>query len=212
MVLETERGSPGLRFIIGICIIAVSIYVFYIALAKKNAPELFLIPVKINTQNYPCNIVRNETIIACIPSSMDYTNNSDELLFYSVESRIRGNIRAITGLPREDAWRDSLRNPFTKTFLGDIDSMDTYQLIKTILQFKWNPTLMGPKAKLIPTWMRSRNDAAFLIPEGSRSIIFYTEERCLGLLFTDQKILTLSIIGHMQKVQVASFMRSITLP
>jgi len=60
MVLKRDKGNPGIRFLFGLFVIAISIYVFYITLARSNSPELFLVPTSLHVPKFdryqnPCN-------------------------------------------------------------------------------------------------------------------------------------------------------------
>jgi len=137
--------------------------------------------------------VKGPQFCACIPNKLDYNITEDTLNFYSIDPNIRGSIKVFPELPGENQWKNTLRNPFIKLFLGDIESFNNFDLMVKLLSHKWNPTLMGPKARLIPSWMKRRKDAQILIPEGTRSIIFYTPIRCLGFNFINDKVATISI-------------------
>ena len=63
----SNQGNQGIRFIIGVSIIALSIYGFYIALTKQNSPELFLIPVAADPPDGPCTEVVFPGLCLCVP-------------------------------------------------------------------------------------------------------------------------------------------------
>jgi len=214
MVLEKNKGNPGMRFILGLFVIALSIYCFYIALARSNSPELFLVPTSLHAPGYPCKTVEGSGFCVCIPSKLDYNITGDTLYFFSMNSNMRGSIKIFPELPDEKQWKDTLKNPLIKPFLGDIESFNNFDLMVKLLSHKWNPTLMGPKARLIPSWMKRRKDAQILIPEGNRSIIFYTPIRCLGFSFINGKVATISISQEndiLHKEVIAGILISIKL-
>jgi len=214
MVLEKDKGNPGMRFILGLFVIALSIYLFYITLARSNSPELFLMPTSLHAPSYPCKTVEGPGFYVCIPSKLDYNITGDTLYFFSIDPNIRGSIKIFPELPDEKQWKDTLKNPLIKIFLGDIESLNNFDLMVRLLSHKWNPTLMGPKARLIPSWMKRRKDAQILIPEGSKSIIFYTPIRCLGFSFINSKVATISISQEddtLHKEVIAGILVSIKL-
>ncbi len=208
MVLEHKPTNQGIRFIVGILIIAVSIYAFYISLAKKNSPELFLIPKTIQTLEYPCKTEPIGELTLCIPSDLAFSRDGDGLNVFSAQTRIRGTIRVVDELPQDKPWRESLHKPWIKQFIGDVDGMDTYDLMLKILEHKYNPTLMGVKAQLIPPWMKNNDQARILIPEGSNALLFYTPSQFMGLVFSGSDIIILSFDGYMDEVLAASIMNS----
>jgi hypothetical protein len=209
MVLKNKPTNQGVRFIIGICIIAVSIYIFYIAMAKKNSPELFVLPADVAPREYACSQVLIGGHTVCIPSEINYSLGPPVIEIFSEKTKIRGTIQVMDELPLETKWRESLHTPLIQAFLGDIDSMNTFDLMKTILDRRYNPTLMGVKAELIPPWMNNNKQAAIIVPEGQQAIGFYTRSQFLGLVFSGQDIVMLSFVGYMDKVLAASIMRSV---
>jgi hypothetical protein len=212
MVLDKERGNPGIRFLFGVCIIALCIYIFYIVRTMQISPELFLVPTEIQTREYPCKVVRAKGLLFCIPAQMGYRMQADGLHFYSLEHKVTGLFQVQQRLPNEQAWRDSLSKTLIRPFLGEVDGMDAFTLMKIILEKKYNPTLMGSKANILPAWFRGKKEACILIPEGLQALLFYTPDQCLGLLFREERVIILSTTGRLDKTLAASFLRSITLP
>lgn len=212
MVLESRPTDQGLRFFIGFCIIAVSIYGFYLCLAKRNSPELFLKPAAISPGTYPCRDVRFGRFSLCIPSELDVVPNSDgSLSAFSARSQIRGEIRFFEKLPQEEGWRKTLRNPMIRAWLGDERSMGAVQLMTEILGHRFNPTLMGIKAKIIPSWMNKSPGAEILIPQESTALLFYTPHQFLGITTQQQGFIVLSFLGAMDKAKAAGMIRSVRL-
>ncbi len=209
MVLEPRPNNQGIRFIVGICIIAVSIYAFYISLAKKNSPELFIIPEAIQSREYPCKVVAIADYTLCIPSDLSFTESEAGLEVFSAQTRIRGTIQVVDELPQEKPWRESLHKPLIKQFIGDVEGMDTFELMKRILEHRYNPSLMGVKAKLIPPWMKNNEQARILIPQGRDALLFYTQSQCMGLIFSGQEIVILTFNGYMDEVLAVSIMASV---
>ena len=52
-----------------------------------------------------------------------------------------------------------------------------------ILQHRYNPTLMGAKATLIPPWMKNANRARILTLTEDKGLVFYTPIQSLGFMF-----------------------------
>jgi len=209
MVLEPRPTNQGIRFIVGICIIAVSIYVFYISIAKKNSPELFIIPETIQTMEYPCEAASVDDYTLCIPYDLSYTESDAGLEVFSAQTRIRGTIQVVDELPQEKPWRESLHKPLIKQFIGDVEGMDTFELMKRILEHRYNPTLMGVKAKLIPPWMKNNKQARILIPQDREALLFYTQSQFMGLIFSGQEIVIFTFNGYMDEVLAVSIMASV---
>lgn len=200
MVLAGRPTNQGIRFIVGICIIALSIYGFYIALAWQNSPELFLVPVVADPPDDPCTEVFFPGFSLCAPPGLEYEPRPDGAVgIRAPATKVRGEIRVLDELPREDKWRASLRRPLIRTFLGDERSMGTRELLEKILSCRYNPTLMGVKSQLIPSWMKNSAGAEILIPRGAEAILFYTPGRLLGFAFKGEKIVMLSCEGTMDK-------------
>ncbi len=211
MVLGPAKGNPGLRFLLGIVVISLSIYLFYIGLARKNSPQLFIVPAPVKTVDYPCKVERSDTLSACIPSTMRAAPTQKGLVFHSLELRTRGEIFILEGgLPEEKAWRDSLKTPIVRVFLGDTEDSGTFHLMKDLLRHRWNPSLMGIKARLMPSWTKGRSDVEILIPEALPALIFYTPERALGLAFGTDHVAVLTVSGHFDKTLLAGMLRSIS--
>jgi hypothetical protein len=211
MVLDRKIDNQALRYLLGICMIALSIYVFYILASMRSSPELFLVPNVVNSTGGPCTVVDAERFSACVPVGIECSPRNGRLELYSATDRIRGAIEIMGRLPQEKAWKDSLHKPFIRAFIGDVGGMGTYELMDTILRRRYNPSLMGAKAILIPPWMKNVPGALILVPSGDKGIIFYTPMRSLGLTFRQGAILMLSIKGHVSKESVAGIMRSIRL-
>lgn len=211
MVLNRKSDNQALRYLIGICIIAVSIYVFYLSASKRNSPELFLIPVGMDLKGETCTMIATERFAACIPIGIDCLPRNGRLELFSAKSRIRGSIEILDKLPQEKQWRASLHNPLIKAFIGDVDRMDTYELMYAILKHRYNPTLMGAKAILIPTWMKNTNTARILTLPEDKGLVFYTPIQSLGLKFQKGSILMLSMKGNIPAESLVGLMKSINL-
>ena len=209
MVLRQKPTNQGARFLFGIGIIAISIYLFYIALAKNNSPELFIVPETISSQEYLCRTVIIGNYSLCIPEDLNLKQGTEGIEIFSAQKRIRGSIEVMKTLPKETQWRESLKNPLIKLFIKDMDDMDTFHLMLSILERKYNPSLMGAKAKLIPPWMKNNPRSAVIIPEGRNALIFYTPSQILGLMFSDKGIVMLSITGNIDKALAIGIMDSI---
>lgn len=200
MVLAGRPTNQGIRFVVGICIIALSIYGFYIALARKNSPELFLIPAMVDPPDNPCTEVLFPGFSLCAPSGLEYETGPDGTVGIRMPAaRVRGEIRVLDKLPREDEWRASLRRPLIRAFLGHERSMGTRELLEKILGRRYNPTLMGIKSQLIPSWMKKAAGAEILRLRGTEAILFYTPGRFLGFVFQGEKIVMLSCEGTLDK-------------
>ena len=212
MVLAGRPTSQGIRFIVGICIIALSIYGFYIALSRVNSPELFLVPVGVDLPDSPCTEVLFPEFSLCAPPGPEYEPRPDGTVGIRVPAmKVWGEIRVLEKLPREDEWRASLRKPLIRAFLGDERSMGTRELLEKILSRRYNPTLMGVKSQLIPSWMKNTDGAEILYPRGTEAIIFYTPEQLLGFAFGGEKIVMLSCKGTMDKKSALRLVRSIRI-
>jgi len=209
MVLRHKSTKQGARFIFGIGIIAVSIYLFYIALAKNNSPELFIIPETEVPGEYLCRTQTMADYCVCIPEDLTVNKGPEGIQISSKEKRILGSIEIMNTLAKEKQWRESLQSPLIKLFINDMDDMDTFTLMLRILEFRYNPSLMGVKAKLMPPWMRTNPDAAIIIPAGTDAIIFYTPSQVLGLAFHGKEIVTLSLTGHIDQAIATGIMNSI---
>ena len=211
MVLNRTPENPALRYLLGIFIISASIYVYFILTALRGSPELFLVPVTVAPKAESCTTYTTERFSACIPVDINCSPHSGKLEISSAKNRIRGSIEAVDKLPWEKEWRDTLHNRFIKVFIGDDRKMSTYVLMNTILRYRFNPTLMGAKANLIPPWMKNTDGARILTPLGDQGLIFYTPMQCMGVSFRKDAILIMSIKGHVTADAVASIMRSICL-
>ncbi len=212
MVLKSRPTDQGIRFLIGFCIIAASIYGFYLSLAKGNSPELFLKPSVIVPGTYPCRDVLLGRFSLCIPSELDVAPNGDKALYvFSIRSQIRGEIRFIEALPQEEGLRKSLGTPLMRAWLGDTRSIGTVQLMTEVLRHRYNPTLMGIKAKIIPSWMRKSPGAEILVPQGSTALLFHAAGRSLGITAQNHGYLVLSFHGSFDKAKAAGMIRSVKL-
>lgn len=209
MVLKQRPTNQGIRFIVGICIIAVSIHIFYIALAKKNSPELFYLPMIVQPMEYPCNTKAVGNFSLCIPTGLNVSESPDGLEIFSAQKKIRGTVQVMDELPQEEPWRKSLHKPLIKTFLGDVEGTDTFDLMLKILEHRYNPALMGVKAKLIPPWMKNNEQAQILIPEGRKALLFYSQSQFVGLIFSGKQVVMLTFEGNMDKVLAVSIMDSL---
>ncbi|MFY9111892.1 MAG: hypothetical protein WAP34_08140 [Desulfomonilia bacterium] len=210
MVLKSRPTDQGIRFIVGAGIIALSIYGFYLALAGQNSPELFLVPETVALEGRPCTDVLSPSFSLCVPSGLQYTISTDgAIVLRSAEAKMRGEVKLLEKLPREEEWRASLRNPLIRTFLGDERGLSTQELMMRILSHRYNPTLMGVKAQLIPSWMKKTRNSEILIPSGADAILFYTPAHLLGFAFAEGKIVMLSCAGSMDKAAALSIIGSI---
>ena len=207
MVLNKKPGKETPRFFIGIFIIALSIYAYYMGTGMRNSPELFLMPEAIKATELPCTSVSSDRLSVCI----DFSGRGGTIEFYSARKQLRGAIEIIKGLPRERQWRTSLKSPFMRVFIGDIDNMDTYELMVSILRHRYNPSLMGAKAALIPPWMKNAHGAHILILREDKGLVFYTPEESLGLLFKPGATVMMSIKGKIPPQVTAGIMSSISL-
>ena len=210
MVLNKGKGNPGIRFLLGISIIALSIYLFYVSMARQNSPELFLVPHPVSEIAYECRTVRSLRLEACIPGAMSSTTAKDGTInFYSIEPNIRGSIKLYNKLPGESEWKASLKSPFVRMFIGNVDKLDPFELMLKLLYRRWNPTLMGPKSRLMPKWMKGSPGACILLPPVSKAIVFYSHERSIGMRFYKRAVAILSITGDMDKNIVIGIIDSV---
>lgn len=200
-----------MRFVFGFIIIGLSIYVFYIGMAKKNTPALLASPQPISPGTYQGEIIRTDTFEVSLPKHMDYRLSEKGMEIYSMEQKTRGKIECLTGLPKEKQWRTSLERPTARFFLGNTGNMEPFDLMIKILRHRWNPSLMGIKSRLIPPWMKGDPEGKILVPEGSRIIIFYTKRQALGLKFGKEFLAVSSTTGQMDAPFVAAFIQSINI-
>lgn len=212
MVLTRAHGTPGLRFIVGVCLLGACIYGFYILRARQIAPELFLVPERVQAHEFPCRIVRVDGLLVCLPTGMGWNRRPDGLHFYALPDKVTGLIETRRQLPDEAAWRRSLDNPLYRTFLGETDTMDAFALMRTILEKRYSPTLMGPKERLIPSWMRGHTEARILLPDGIRALCFYTADQSLGIRFLPDRVVFVSTTGRLDQALAVGILRSITPP
>jgi len=211
MVLSSKTENQALRYILGICIIGISIYVFYILVSMRNSPELFLLPTDAVPQEGHCANITTDRLAACIPDGIDCSPRYGRLELYSAKNRIRGFIEVLDALPQEKAWRVSLHQPLIRAFIGDVDGMGTYELMDTILRHRYNPTLMGAKATLIPPWMKNTRDARILVSSRNAVLVFYTPVQSLGLAFREGALFMLSMKGSLPPAAVVGLMESVHL-
>jgi hypothetical protein len=211
MVLNKKPAQEPHRFFFGIFIIALSIYAYYMGTSMRNSPELFLMPEAIKAAGLPCTFASSDYLSACIPAGIDFSGRGGTIEFYSARKHLRGTIEIMQGLPRERQWRTSLKSPFMRVFVGDIDNMDTYKLMVSILQHRYNPSLMGAKAALIPPWMKNAQGGRILIRREDKGLVFYTPEQSLGLLFKPGAMVMMSIKGKIPPQATVGIMSSISL-
>lgn len=212
MVLAPARSTPGLRFLVGVCVLGVCIYAFYILRARQMTPELFLVPERIQSHEFPCQIVRIDGLLVCIPTTMGWNRRPDGLHFSALPDKVAGLIQIKEELPNEAAWRQSLDNPLIRTFLGETGAMDSWSLMRAILEKRYNPTLMGLKARLIPPWMRGHAQARILLPDGMRALCFYTADQSLGMRFLKDRVVIVSTTGRLDQALVVGILGAITPP
>lgn len=212
MVLRDDRGNPGFRLLLGVIVIALSIYVFYLGIARQNTPGLFLLPEKIEPAEYHCELMRSDTLVVCLPARMHHDFDGETLAFSSLTERVRGEIRLLPELAGEQQWRDSLQKPLIRTFLGEVDDLESHELMKAILERRYNPSLMGVKARVLPSWMRTDPQAVIYAPEGIEAFLFVTPHRQLGVLFTNDMVVTYELDGTLDPAVSAGILRSVTLP
>jgi hypothetical protein len=98
-----------------------------------------------------------------------------------------------------------------RVFIRGIDNMDTYELMVSILHHRYNPSLMGAKAALIPPWMKNVRGARILMLREDKGLVFYTPEQTLGLLFKPGVIVMISIKGKIPPQATVGIMSSISL-
>ncbi|HPI91562.1 MAG TPA: hypothetical protein PLT09_00995 [Deltaproteobacteria bacterium] len=208
MVLTRKTDREGLRFLFGAALIAASIYVFYIGTARINSPELFLMPERIGGAGSSCGVVVAGPLSVCIPRGIDVVPQGGGMEIFSSRDRVRGSLEVIQGLPQENRWRASLKNPIIRAFLGDTDKMDTFELMDAILRHRYNPTLMGAKAALIPPWMKRDPQARILYTKDARGIVFYTPKQSLGLSFDGEKVVMMSVMGRIPAAATAGILAS----
>jgi hypothetical protein len=211
MVLNKKPAQEPLRFFFGIFIIALSIYAYYMGTSMRNSPELFLMPEAIKASKLPCTPASSDNLWVCIPAGIDFSSRRGAIEFYSARKQLRGAIEIIKGLPRERQWRTSLKSPFMRVFFRDIDNLDTYELMVSILQHRYNPSLMGAKAALIPPWMKNAQGARILVLREDKGLVFYTPGQSLGLLFKPGATVMMSIKGKIPPEATVGIMSSISL-
>jgi len=196
MVLNRKPDRQGLRFLFGLALTTVSIYAFYIGIARINSPELFLVPEAIDMERNRCNEISSGSLTACIPEGFDTSVTDGGIEIHSARERVRGSIEVIPSLPREGQWRKSLEQPLIRAFLGDTRGMETFELMDAILGHRYNPTLMGVKAALIPDWMKRDPRARILYAGSTGGLLFHTPRQSLGLSFQEGKVIVMSVTGR----------------
>jgi len=212
MVLKPNRTQSGPRFVLSLCIIVVCIYAFYIIRARQISPELFLVPEAITTRESGCKVVRMGELLACIPADMGYELQADGLHFYIVEKRLKGFIQVMPRLPQEAAWREKLQSPLIKPFLGETAGMDTFTIMRTVLDKRYNPTIMGLKGSIIPPWMRKEASGRILIPDDMQAFCFYTARQSLSIRFFKDRVLVITTTGGLDQDTVAGLVAAVTPP
>ena len=106
MVLNRKPDNQALRYLFGICIIAVSIYVFYISGSMRNSPELFLIPVVMDPKGEACTMIATERFAACIPTGIDCLPRNGRLELYSAKKPDQGLHRDPGQAPAGEGMED----------------------------------------------------------------------------------------------------------
>lgn len=212
MVLVRTSSQPGLRLIIGLAAIVGCIYGFYIIRARQVSPENFLVPQDMRVQEFACRVIRLDDLLACLPTEMASERQADGLHFYRVEKKITGFIQVLPRLPQEVAWRAMLNSPLITPFLGDTTGMDTFTLMRTILGKRYNPTLMGLKAQIVPSWMHGQTSACILMPQGIEALCFYTARQSLGIRFLKDRVIVMTTSGPLDKTLAVGMLAAITHP
>ncbi len=212
MVLASDRSQPGIRFVFGLCIIVVCIYAFYIIRARQISPELFLVPEAVTPREFGCKVVRMGDLLICVPTGMGYETQADGLHFFIVEKKVKGFIQVMPRLPQEAAWLETLQSPLIKPFLGETAGMDTFTVMRTVLEKRYNPTLMGLKGRIVPPWMRNEASGRILMPQGMQAFCFYTARQSLGIRFLPERVLVITTSGALDQDMVVGLMAAVTLP
>ena len=211
MVLNRKTDRQGLRFVLGVALIAASIYVFYIGIARINSPELFLVPEVMEIEENRCDKIFSGSLSACIPGDLETSVQNGGIEIHSARNRIRGSIAVVRNLPREAEWRASLKNPLVKAFLGDARDKETFELMDAILRHRYNPSLMGAKASLIPPWMKRDPRARILYAGTAGGLLFYTPRQSLGLSFQEGRVIVMSVTGRIPAGTAAGILASARL-
>lgn len=99
MVLNRKPDRQGLRFLFGLALTTVSIYAFYIGIARINSPELFLVPEAIDMERNRCNEISSGSLTACIPEGFDTSVKDGGIEIHSARERVRGSIEVVPSLP-----------------------------------------------------------------------------------------------------------------
>lgn len=209
MVLERKTDTGLARYLLGISLIAVSIYVFYVGTALRNSPELFLVPEPAAAAEKSCSAIVSGGLRACIPEGLERSQVHGRIEFYSVQDRIRGTIEVREALPGEKEWRASLRRPFIRAFIRDVEGSSTYDLMHDVLMHRYNPTLMGVKAAIIPSWMKRTEGARILTLGSGRGILFYAPTQSLGVAFFRGAVVTLEVTGRIPAEIAAGILASV---
>jgi len=129
-----------------------------------------------------------------------------------VEKKIKGFIQVMPRLPQEAAWRSTLQRPLIKPFLSETTGMDTFTLMRSILEKRYNPTLMGLKGSIIPAWMRGDASGRILMPDGMEAFCFYTARQSLSIRFLKDRVLVITTTGELDRHTVVGIMAAITQP
>ncbi len=186
-----------MRFLLGVVIIALSVYGFYIGIARSNSPALFIKPQRFVAAEYECREASGPTFDLCLPAELDFEPTAEGLYFYSLEDEVRGSVVLLEALPGEDDWRRGLRGPILGTFMGGIDGTSSFDLMVTILSTRFNPVLMGPKASLLPEWIMQQKDGLIMIMEDRPVIVFSSPTRQYGVYLADFGVMAVSVEGFM---------------
>jgi hypothetical protein len=211
MVLNKKPDKEPLRFFVGLFILALSIYAYYMGTSMRNSPELFVMPEDIKAAVLPCIPASAESLSICLPAGIDFSRAGGTIEFYSAGKQLRGAIEIIKGLPLERQWRASLKSPIMKLFIGNIDNRCTYDLMVSILQHRYNPSMMGAKAALIPPWMKNAHGERILLLREDKGLVFYTPGQSLGLLFKHGATIMMNVKGKIPPQIAAGIMSSIKL-
>ncbi len=212
MVLSGKPEKSGLRTLFGAFVIGVSVYVFFLGTSLKGSPELLLVPEGIAAGGTPCTEVKTSSVSVCIPEGMDASTSGEAIEVASPRERIRGTIGVASALPREGEWRASLDRPLIRVFLGDIRKMDAYRLMTAILSHRYNPSLMGAKAGLMPPWMHRDPQARIYTVQNMRGLVFSTPGQSLGLAFVGEMVVVVSVTGRIPAATAAGILASVRIP
>ncbi|HOS97161.1 MAG TPA: hypothetical protein PLR71_00990 [Deltaproteobacteria bacterium] len=212
MVLSGKPERSGLRTLFGAFVIGASVYVFLVGTSLKGSPELLLAPEGLAARKTPCIEVNTPSVSVCVPEGMGISTSGEAIEVASPRERIRGTIRVAPALPREEEWRSSLNRPLIRMFLGDTRKMDAYRLMTAILGHRYNPSLMGAKAAVMPPWMHGDPLARIYTVQGMRGIVFYTPGQSLALAFIGEKVVVVSVTGRIPAATAAGILASVRIP